>query len=89
MDAPSAIDYFLGALASDLTVGFKAQASRRNIEIDQMEVSLKAGLENVFFIWNWKMKEVQEFKTIKGTFYVSFTYSQKTDPYEKPDGKYA
>ena len=39
VDAPSAIDYLLGALASDLTVGFKAQASRRNIEIDQLEVS--------------------------------------------------
>ena len=49
VDAPSAIDYLLGALASDLTVGFKAQASRRNIEIDQLEVSLKAGLENVLF----------------------------------------
>ena len=49
VDAPSAIDYLLGSLASDLTVGFKAQASRRNIEIDQLEVSLKAGLENVLF----------------------------------------
>ena len=47
VDAPSAIDYLLGSLASDLTVGFKAQASRRNMEIDQLEVSLKAGLENV------------------------------------------
>ena len=42
VDAPSAIDYLPGALTADLAVGFKAQASRRNMEIDQLEVSLKA-----------------------------------------------
>ena len=33
VDAPSAIDYLLGALASDLTVGFKAQASRKILKL--------------------------------------------------------
>ena len=48
VDAPSAIDYLLGALASDLTVGFKAQASRRNIEIDQIRSILKSWIGKCF-----------------------------------------
>ena len=66
VDAPSAIDYLLGALASDLAVGFKAQASRRNIEIDQLEVSLKAGLENVLFHLELEDEgSPQEYKKLK------------------------
>ena len=61
VDAPSAIDYLLETCFR-FDGGFKAQASRRNIEIDQLEVSLKAGLENVYFIWNWKMREDREYK---------------------------
>jgi uncharacterized OsmC-like protein/TusA-related sulfurtransferase len=79
--APSAIDYLLGALASDLTVGFKALASRRNIEIDQLEVSLKAGLDNVLF--HLEMEDVgsPKVKEITGTFYVSSP--QSDDDLEK------
>lgn len=69
--APSAIDYLLGALASDLTVGFKAQASRRNIEIDHMEMSLKGGLENVLFHKEIEDNGSPKLRGIKGAFYVS------------------
>ncbi|MGJ7922818.1 sulfurtransferase TusA family protein [Neobacillus sp. LXY-4] len=71
VQAPSAIDYLLGSLASCLTVGFKAQASRRNIEIDHLEVSLKAGLENVLFHMEFEDVGSPKVKLIKGTFYVS------------------
>ncbi|MBB6445568.1 sulfurtransferase TusA family protein [Bacillus benzoevorans] len=71
VDAPSAIDYFLGALASDLAVGFKAQASRRNIEIDQLEVSIKAGLENVLYHLELEDGGSPKIQEMKGTFYVS------------------
>jgi uncharacterized OsmC-like protein/TusA-related sulfurtransferase len=76
VDAPSAIDYFLGSLAADLTVGFKAQASRRNMEIDQMEVSLKAGLENVLFHLELENEGSPKIKQITGTFYVSSPNSE-------------
>ncbi|ALC92534.1 osmotically inducible protein OsmC [Bacillus sp. FJAT-18017] len=71
VDAPSAIDYLLGALASDLAVGFKAQASRRNIEIDQLEVSIKAGLGNVLFHLELEDGGSPAIQEISGTFYVS------------------
>jgi uncharacterized OsmC-like protein/TusA-related sulfurtransferase len=71
VNAPSAIDYFLGALASCLTVGFKAQASKRNIEIDHMEVSLKAGLENVLYHMELEDVGSPRLREIKGNFYVS------------------
>lgn len=71
VDAPSAIDYLLGALASDLAVGFKAQASRRNIEIDQLEISIKAGLENVLFHLELEDEGSPRIEEITGTFYVS------------------
>ena len=76
VDAPSAIDYFLGSIAADLTVGFKAQASRRNMEIDQMEVSLKAGLENVLFHLELENEGSPKIKQITGTFYVSSPNSE-------------
>jgi uncharacterized OsmC-like protein/TusA-related sulfurtransferase len=78
VDAPSAIDYLLGALASDLAVGFKAQASRRNIEIDQLEVSLKAGLENVLFHLELEDEGSPRIQEIKGTFYVSSPQLEET-----------
>ncbi|WP_147535493.1 sulfurtransferase TusA family protein [Bacillus marasmi] len=71
VNAPSAIDYLLGSLAGCLTVGFKAQASKRNIEIDHTEVTLKAGLENVLFHMELEDAGSPRIKEIKGTFYVS------------------
>ena len=87
VDAPSAIDYLLGALASDLAVGFKAQASRRNIEIDQLEVSLKAGLENVLFHLELEDEGSPRIQEMKGTFYVSSP--QLEEDIRKAVGKYA
>lgn len=76
VEAPSAIDYLLGALASDLTVGFKAQASRRKIEIDQLEVSIKAGLENVLYHLEIEDEGSPRIQEIKGSFYVSSPHSE-------------
>lgn len=78
VDAPSAIDYFLGALAADLAVGFKAQASRRNFEIDQLEVSIKAGLENVLYHLELEDEGSPQIQEIKGTFYVSSPQPEET-----------
>lgn len=71
VNAPSAIDYLLAALASCLTVGFKAQASRRNIEIDHLELSLKGGLENVLYHLELDEEGSPRMDQLTGTFYIS------------------
>lgn len=71
VDAPGAIDYLLGSLAADLVVGYKARASKRNIEIDQMEISIKSGLENVLFHMELEDEGSPKLKRIHGTFYIS------------------
>ncbi|GHI01542.1 sulfurtransferase TusA family protein [Neobacillus kokaensis] len=76
VNAPSAIDYLLGALASCLTVGFKAQASRKNIEIDHLEFSLKGGLENVLYHLELEQEGSPQMNQIFGTFYVSSPESE-------------
>ncbi len=45
--APSAIEYLLAALAGDLSVGMRWRASRENIEVYELEVSLTTTLDNV------------------------------------------
>ncbi|MDF2854670.1 MAG: tusA [Neobacillus sp.] len=77
VDAPSAIDFLLASLASCLTVGFKAQASRRNIEIDNLELSIKGGLENVLFHLELEEEGSPIINRITGTFYVSSPNSEK------------
>ena len=76
VNAPSAIDYLLASLASCLTVGYKAQASRKNIEIDHVELSLKGGLENVLFHMELEEEGSPKIKQIVGTFYVSSPESE-------------
>jgi uncharacterized OsmC-like protein/TusA-related sulfurtransferase len=70
VNAPSAIDYLLASLATCLTVGFKAQASRRNIEIDNLELILKGGLENVLYHLELENEGSPKMEKVKGTFYV-------------------
>ncbi|HXE72460.1 MAG TPA: hypothetical protein VNO81_07335, partial [Candidatus Nitrosotenuis sp.] len=45
-DRPSALEYLLGALAGDLVAGLSAEAARRGLPIDDLEVSLAASLDN-------------------------------------------
>ena len=44
---PSAIEYMLGALGSDLLRGFETQAARRQITVHAGEISLQGRLDNV------------------------------------------
>lgn len=71
VDAPSAVDYLLASLAADLTVGFKAQASKENVIIDNDELTLKGGLENVLYHMGLEDEGSPKFKKIQGTYYVS------------------
>jgi uncharacterized OsmC-like protein len=45
--APSAVEHLLAALAGCLAVGFQWRASRRGVEVAQLEVSLKARSNNI------------------------------------------
>ncbi|MGJ7911550.1 sulfurtransferase TusA family protein [Neobacillus sp. LXY-1] len=75
--APSAIDYLLGSLGSCLTVGYKAQASRRNLEIDHLEISLKGRLENVLYHLELDEEGSPKLNLISGTCYVSSPESEE------------
>ncbi len=46
-EAPSAIEFLLSALAGCLAVGFQWRASRRGIEVRDLEVSLRAKSSNI------------------------------------------
>jgi uncharacterized OsmC-like protein/TusA-related sulfurtransferase len=76
VEAPSAVDYLLASLASCLIVGFKAQASRRNAEIDDVELSLKGGLENVLYHMELEDEGSPKVNQITGVFYVSSPASE-------------
>jgi uncharacterized OsmC-like protein/TusA-related sulfurtransferase len=71
VDAPSAIDYLLTSLGSCLVVGFKAHASRRNIEIDEMELTLKGKLENILYHMELENHGSPKVEQIIGVFYVT------------------
>ncbi len=45
--APSAVEYVLAALAGCLAVGLRWRASKRSIEVFDLEVSLKARIDNL------------------------------------------
>jgi uncharacterized OsmC-like protein/TusA-related sulfurtransferase len=76
VNAPSALDYLLASLGACLTVGFKAQASKRNLEIDNLEFVLKGGLENVLYHMELEDEGSPKMKKITGTFYVSSPESE-------------
>lgn len=71
VEAPSAIDYLLSALASCLTVGFKSHASRNKVTIDAMELTLKGKLNNVLYHMGISDEGNPSVKEIHGTFYIT------------------
>ncbi len=69
-DAPSAVEYVLGALGACLAQGFQIRASQRNITIDEMEISLSGQIDNIFVFLGTEQTGHSGFKTISGTLYV-------------------
>jgi OsmC-like protein len=69
---PSAVEYLLGVLGGDLLCGFTAQAARRGVPLDALEVAVSGRLNNPLV----HLGVVGEhghpgFETISGTLYVS------------------
>jgi len=77
VDAPSAIDYLLGALGSCLTVGFQMNASRRGLIVDTCELSIKGKLDNVLYHLQLEDTGNPKISKISGTFYVSSPAEEK------------
>jgi len=77
VDAPSAVDYLLTSLSSCLIVGFKSHSSRRNIIIDQMEMTLKGKLDNVLYHMELEDTGSPRVTEINGTFYITSPNDEK------------
>ncbi len=69
---PSAVEYLLGALGSDLITGFAAHTARRGIVVDALEASISGRLNNpLVFLGVVGETGHPGFETISGTLYVS------------------
>jgi len=68
--APSAVEYVLGALGACLAMGFQIRASRRNVEIEELEISLSGQIDNIFVFLGTEQAGHSGFKQIRGTIYV-------------------
>jgi uncharacterized OsmC-like protein/TusA-related sulfurtransferase len=69
-EAPSAVEYVLGALGACLAMGFQIRASQQNILIDELEISLSGQIDNIFVFLGTETKGHSGFKSIHGTVYV-------------------
>ena len=69
-EAPSAVEYLLGALGACLAMGFQIHASRRGIQIEEMEISLSGQIENIFVFIGTDEEGHSGFNQITGTVYV-------------------
>jgi uncharacterized OsmC-like protein len=68
--APSAVEYVLGALGSCLAMGFQIHASRRGIQIDELEISLGGQIDNIYVFLGIEQAGHSGFRTLTGTLYV-------------------
>lgn len=76
---PSAVEYLLGALGSDLIAGFAAHAARRGIVVDALEASISGRLNNpLVFLGVVGETGHPGFEAISGTLYVSTDADEPT-----------
>jgi TusA-related sulfurtransferase/uncharacterized OsmC-like protein len=68
--APSAVEYVLAAIGGCLAVGFQWRASRRGLEVRNLEVSLHAQAENILVFLGLEEQGHPGLKTIEGRLYV-------------------
>lgn len=68
--APSAVEYLLAAIGGCLTVGFQWRASRRGIEVRNLEVSLQAQADNILVFLGLEEQGHPGMKKIEGRLYV-------------------
>lgn len=76
-DAPSAVEYLLGAIGACLAMGFQIHASRNNIHIDELEISLSGQIDNIFVFLGVEQSGHSGFKEISGRVYVQSDADEK------------
>jgi hypothetical protein len=69
-EAPSAVEYVLGALGSCLAMGLQIHASRQGIRIDELEISLGGQIDNIYVFLGIEQEGHSGFRNITGTLYV-------------------
>jgi TusA-related sulfurtransferase/uncharacterized OsmC-like protein len=69
-EAPSAVEYVLGALGACLAMTFQIRASQQNILVDELEISLSGQIDNIFVFLGTEKLGHSGFKSIQGTLYV-------------------
>jgi uncharacterized OsmC-like protein/TusA-related sulfurtransferase len=77
-EAPSAVEYVLGALGACLAMGFQIHASRRAIKIDELEISLGGRIDNIFVFLGTESQGHSGFAEITGTAYVQSDADEET-----------
>ena len=71
-DAPlSAVEHLVGSLAACLLVGYQVHASRRGVELDELELSLRANLDNPLVYLGLEDEGSPALAKVTGTLYVS------------------
>ncbi len=68
--APSAVEYILAAIGGCLAVGFQWRASRRGLEVRNLEISLQAQADNILVFLGLEEEGHPGLKTIQGRLYV-------------------
>ncbi|HYL80520.1 MAG TPA: OsmC family protein [Candidatus Acidoferrum sp.] len=68
--APSALEYLLAALGGCLVAGFQWRASRRGIQIQNLEVSLKAQADNILVFLGIEESGHPGLRCVEGSLYV-------------------
>lgn len=69
-EAPSAVEYVLGALGACLVNGFRIHASRRGIQIEEIEISLSGKLDNILVFLGVDSEGHPGLSAIQATLYV-------------------
>ena len=71
-DAPlSAVEHLIGSLAACLLVGYQVHASRRGVALDELELSLRANLDNPLVYLGLEEDGSPALAKVTGTLYVS------------------
>jgi uncharacterized OsmC-like protein/TusA-related sulfurtransferase len=68
--APSAVEYLLAAIGGCLAVGFQWRASRRGLEVRNLEVLLQAQADNILVFLGLEEHGHPGMRTIEGRLYV-------------------
>ncbi len=76
--APNAVEYVLSALGACLTVGFVLNATKRNVKIDDLEISLEGRIDNILNFLGLSEQGHPGYREIKAKLYVRSSADAKT-----------